>query len=62
MRIIVNNIAASTGGAIAVLLEFYHFLIQDKDAQKIQWVFLLNDNYISNTSNIEVRVFSKEEI
>lgn len=61
MRIIVNDIAASTGGAISVLLEFYRFLIQDENAKKIQWIFLLSDNYINSTSNIEVKVFPKKK-
>lgn len=61
MRIIVNDIAASTGGAISVLLEFYRFLTQNDDAKQIQWIFLLSDNYIRSTSNIEVRVYPKRK-
>ncbi|MCM1139277.1 MAG: glycosyltransferase [Muribaculum sp.] len=62
MRIIVNDIAASTGGAISVLLEFYQFLLQDEVAKNIHWIFLLSGHYINSTSNIDVRVYPKKKL
>ena len=52
MRIVVNDIAASSGGALSVLTDFYNCV---KDNYKDdEWIFLLGDNYIEETENIKV--------
>lgn len=52
MRIVVNDIAASTGGALSILRDFYSF-IKENDTEN-EWVFLLGDRYIEETENIKV--------
>ena len=52
MRIVVNDIAASTGGALSILRDFYTF-IKDNDKDN-EWIFLLGDKYIEETENIKV--------
>ena len=52
MRIVVNDIAASTGGALSILWDFYSF-IKDNDKDN-EWIFLLGDKYIEETENIKV--------
>ncbi|MFI3227935.1 MAG: glycosyltransferase [Clostridia bacterium] len=52
MKIVVNNIAASSGGALSVLQDFYNY-IKDND-RKNEWIFLLSDNFIEETDNIKV--------
>ncbi len=55
MRIVVNDIAASSGGALSVLTDFYNFVKENyKDDE---WIFLLGDNYIEETENIKVVLF-----
>ncbi len=58
MKIIVNDIAASSGGALTILKSFYKFICESEEAKKHIWIFLLSDNYISETSNIKVIVRS----
>ncbi|MDG4512697.1 glycosyltransferase [Streptococcus suis] len=55
MRIVVNDIAASEGGAMSVLKNFYQEII-DKDDEN-EWIFLLGDRYLKETRNIKVHVF-----
>lgn len=53
MRIVVNNIAASTGGAMTILKSLYDYVVEhDKENQ---WIFLLNDKYFEETENIQIR-------
>ena len=52
MKVVVNNIAASTGGALSILRDFYHFIKQTDDQN--EWIFLLSDYYIEETENIKV--------
>ncbi len=52
MRIVVNDIAASVGGALTVLKDFYNS-VKDYDSQN-EWIFLLGDNYLEETGNIQV--------
>lgn len=54
MRIVVNDIAASSGGALSILLDFYHYL-KDNDSEN-EWIFLLGDNYIEETEHIKIIV------
>jgi glycosyltransferase involved in cell wall biosynthesis len=52
LRIVVNDIAASTGGALSILTEFYNFIKTSGD--KNDWVFLLGDNYLKETETIKI--------
>ena len=52
MRIVVNDIAASRGGAMTVLKQFYDY-IRRVDTEN-EWIFLLGDHYLEETQNIRV--------
>ena len=52
MRIVVNNIAASTGGAMTVLRDFYRCVCEN-DTEN-EWIFLLNDRYFEETDNVKI--------
>ncbi|MBR6645917.1 MAG: glycosyltransferase [Clostridia bacterium] len=52
MRIVVNDIAASSGGALSVLTDFYEFV--KENYKNDEWIFLLGDKYIEETENIKV--------
>lgn len=54
MRIVVNDIAASQGGAMTVLKQFYNYIRQN-DTEN-QWIFLLGGPYLEETENIRVIV------
>ncbi|WP_424684909.1 glycosyltransferase [Enterococcus sp.] len=54
----VNDIAASEGGALSVLKDFYKE-IEEID-NNIEWIFLLGDNYLKKTSKI--KIFTYPEI
>ena len=53
MRIVVNDIAASTGGAMSVLRDFYS-AVCDTDKEN-EWIFLLNDRYFEETDNVKIQ-------
>ncbi|EGP4970767.1 glycosyltransferase family 4 protein [Enterococcus faecium] len=55
MRIVVNDIAASKGGAMSVLQNFYQEIIEKDDDN--EWIFLLGDKYLENTTNIRIKTF-----
>jgi glycosyltransferase involved in cell wall biosynthesis len=55
MKIVVNDIAASTGGAMTILKDFYKYLIDSNDSN--EWVFLLGDYYLEETQSIKVLIF-----
>lgn len=57
MKILVNDIAASEGGALSILQDFYSY-IKDNDT-KNQWIFLLSNPYIHETQRIKVKVVKK---
>lgn len=57
MRIVVNDIAASKGGAITVLKAFYRCV--KKYGGNHEWIFLLGNKYIEETENIQVYIFPK---
>ena len=59
MRIIVNDFAASTGGATSILVSFYNYLVSSGDCN--EWYFLLSDKYIEETENIHVVLLDKEK-
>ena len=52
MRIVVNDIAASTGGAMTVLRDFYKCVCQND--KENQWFFLLADRYFEETDNVKI--------
>ena len=52
MRILVNDIAASSGGVLTVLKDFYKF-VKENDKEN-EWLFLDCDDYIESTENIHV--------
>ena len=59
MRIVVNDIAASSGGALSILKSFYNYLIKTEIGKKNEWIFLLSDKYIEEKDNIRVFVLDK---
>lgn len=54
MRIVVNDIAASTGGALTVLKEFYNCVAEH--GREHEWIFLLGDHLLEETEHIRVKV------
>lgn len=52
MRIVVNNIAASSGGAMTVLKDFY-YCVCENDIEN-EWIFLLSDKYFNETENVKI--------
>lgn len=52
MRIVVNDIAASTGGAMTVLRDFYR-CVCDNDTEN-EWIFLLGERYFEETDNVKI--------
>ncbi len=52
MRIVVNDIVASNGGALTVLKDFYNTVKKSDNCN--EWIFLLGDNYVEETENIKV--------
>jgi len=52
MRIVVNDIAASCGGAVTILKDFYDYLLQNDHDN--EWIFILSDGYIAGHDNIRV--------
>ncbi len=52
MRIVVNDIAASCGGAMTILRDFYT-AVCDTDKEN-EWIFLLNDRYFDETDNVKI--------
>lgn len=56
MRIVVNDIAASSGGAMTVLKQFYEY-VRQHDTEN-EWIFLLGDHYLEETETIRVIVRS----
>ena len=52
MRIVVNDIAASGGGAMAVLTSFYKYIREnDKDNT---WIFLVSNDCLQETERIKI--------
>lgn len=52
MRIVVNDIAASTGGAMTVLRDFYTYVCEND--RENEWIFLLNKRYFEETDNVKI--------
>lgn len=57
MRIVVNDIAASTGGAMTVLKDFYTCVCEN-DTEN-EWFFLLADRYFEETENVKIITLPK---
>ena len=51
MKIVVNDIAASTGGAMTVLRDFYNCVCNNDHEN--QWIFLLGKKYFEETENVK---------
>ncbi|PEJ25953.1 glycosyltransferase [Peribacillus butanolivorans] len=58
MRIVVNDIAASSGGALTVLKSFYNHVKSSKKGMKHEWIFLLNADFLEETDNIKIIVIN----
>lgn len=56
-RILVIDVAASSGGALTVLQDFYKAVCDS--AADIEWFFLLSDHYVAEKENIRVIVRPK---
>lgn len=54
MRIIVNDIAASSGGSLSILKDFYNS-VRKYDIRN-EYIFLLSDNYLEETENIKIKL------
>ena len=52
MRIVVNDIAANSGGAMTVLRDFYSYVC--KNDHENEWLFLLNNDYFDETENVKI--------
>lgn len=52
MRIVVNDIAASLGGALTILRQFYNYVKDNDDTN--EWIFLLGDHYLEETEHIKI--------
>lgn len=52
MTIVVNDIAASTGGAMTVLRDFYTYVCEHDHEN--QWIFLLGKKYFEETQNVKI--------
>lgn len=52
MRIVVNDIAASTGGAMTVLRDFYACVCENDHEN--EWIFLLGEKYFPETENVKI--------
>lgn len=57
MRIVVNDVAASNGGALSILRSFYSY-ISENDHEN-EYIFLLSGKYIKETKNIKVIILDK---
>jgi len=57
MRIVVNDIAASSGGALTVLRSFQQYIVEND--KENEWIFLLNDKYIDETENVRINILGK---
>lgn len=57
MRIVVNDIAASSGGALSILKDFYEYVNQNE--RENEWIFLTGGKYIEEADNIKVIVLDR---
>jgi glycosyltransferase involved in cell wall biosynthesis len=52
VKIVVNDIAASEGGALSVLEDLYNKIVEYND--KNEWIFLISDDYLEPKDNIKI--------
>lgn len=57
MKILVNDVAASQGGAMSVLKDFYTYILNDEECKKHQWFFLLSGDYLDPMPHINILTF-----
>lgn len=57
MRIVVNDIAASKTGALAILKDFYQYVREY--ATEHEWIFLTGDDYLEKTEHISIQVMKE---
>ena len=55
MKIIVNDIAATYGGGVSILKQFYNYIAEYDKVN--EWIFLLSDNYLEELDNIKIICF-----
>ncbi|RGS74706.1 hypothetical protein [Coprococcus sp. AF21-14LB] len=60
MRVLVNAMAASKGGALSILKDFYTY-VRDNDVEN-EWIFLISGNYIEETAKIKVIQKEKKDM
>lgn len=56
MRIMVFDVPANVGGALSILKEFHHEVINYHD-KEVKWVFVLSEPFLEETENIKVLRF-----
>ena len=57
MRIVINDIAASSSGALSILRDFYNYIVEND--KENEWIFLLGDRYIEETENVKAIILEK---
>ena len=57
MKIIVNDIAANSGGGLTILKSFYNFLVESNDTN--EWIFFICGDFLPETNNIKVRNYKQ---
>lgn len=55
MKIIVNDVAASKGGALRILEDFYEYVATDEECKKHKWIFLVSGEYLESREHIIIR-------
>lgn len=58
MKVLVIDVAAESGGAKSILLEFYNYL-KNSCCDDIEWTFVLSKPLFSSNRNINVEVYSE---
>ena len=58
MKIVIIDFAASEGGALSILKEYYD---KAKKDNKNNYIFILSDNYLAETDNIKIKILKKEK-
>lgn len=58
MRVVVLDYAASSGGALSILKDFYSYLVEKRDNN--DWFFLVSEDGLSDTENIHILIKPKK--
>ena len=58
MKILFVDFAASNGGALSVLNDYYHKALDDKNNE---YIFLLSDYYFEEKDNVKIIIKKKEK-